>query len=157
MSENNMDISKTVKVVFLLEKDNTTGKSTGVPFAYFPGLDWNLSGDKTCYAHLGQHGPCAPDYAKGCKRAPLNATTAALLKELRAAGYDSLKIENGWAKCANCLHCFNRYDFDEEAQAKNGGTPSASDPFACDLNDNDVTLDQAACTDCFDWHGRGVQ
>ena len=63
-------------------------------FAYFPQLNYNkrLYGTdlKMSYAHLGQHAPCSKEYGK--------ATPATkdeylpLLNELRAIGYDNLKI-----------------------------------------------------------------
>ena len=45
-----------VHVVFL--------KNQGEVYAYFPNMLWNLSGDKGCYQHIGQHGACSIDYAK---------------------------------------------------------------------------------------------
>jgi hypothetical protein len=83
------------KVIFLIDKpeDQFTGANEreilGV-FAYFPEETHN--GEfKTCYAHLGQHSACHPDYAKECKKATPEQY-ADLLRELKGQGYNDLKI-----------------------------------------------------------------
>jgi hypothetical protein len=85
------------KVIFLIDKpeDQFTGANEreilGV-FAYFPEETHN--GEfKTCYAHLGQHSACHPDYAKECKEADFYQYQD-LLKELIAQGYKDLVILN---------------------------------------------------------------
>ena len=52
-----------VKVMFLYHQNNDD------LFAYFPEIDGDMKGNKTSYAHIGQHSACSPDYAKECKRA----------------------------------------------------------------------------------------
>lgn len=76
-----MDIVK-VFVKFLIHPD-------GDLFAYFPYME-SSKGFKTCYAHIGQHSACSPDYAKECR--PATPTEYAdLQKELTSIGYE-LKI-----------------------------------------------------------------
>ncbi len=74
------------KVLFLKEKDGD-----GV-FAYFPELVHN-NDLKTCYAHIGQHSACHPDYAKECTEAPINQFLD-LLQELISIGYNDLLVMN---------------------------------------------------------------
>ena len=76
-----MDIVK-VFVKFLIHPD-------GDLMAYFPYMV-SSKGFKTCYAHIGQHSACSPDYAKECR--PATPTEYAdLQKELISIGYE-LKI-----------------------------------------------------------------
>lgn len=75
------------KVKFLIEKD---GEDV---FAYFPEIIGDSKGNKTCYAHIGQHSACSPDYAKECKEA-LYSEYADLLKELIGQGYKDLVVLN---------------------------------------------------------------
>ena len=74
------------KVKFLYEKD---GEDV---FAYFPKMVHH--GEvMTCYAHIGQHSACHPDYAAKCKEAPINEYQD-LLRELIGQGYNDLQIMN---------------------------------------------------------------
>lgn len=70
--------------------------SEGDLFAYFPQLNYAKmlygNSQKTCYAHIGQHGACDVAYANECTYA--NSTEySALKEELISIGYD-LKILN---------------------------------------------------------------
>lgn len=67
-------------VQFLNEKDRT-----GI-FAYFPFDDEGM-GRKGCYAHVGQHSVCHPDYAKECKPAKRKQYKD-LKNELEQIGYN---------------------------------------------------------------------
>lgn len=74
------------KVKFLIEKD-----SENDVWAFFPeeiAHDYFL----TCYAHIGQHSACHPDYAKECKEANYDQYSD-LKKELESIGY-KLEILN---------------------------------------------------------------
>lgn len=87
------------KVKFLYEKDGT-----GV-FAFFPEEHYFGNGHTqyrdmlTSYAHTGQHSACSPEYADGCKEAPINECMD-LLNELINYGdgkqYNDLQIMNSW-------------------------------------------------------------
>ena len=72
------------KVIFKIDKESNT------VFAFFPDMLYNVElygkDMKTCYAHLGQHSACAPEYIKECKEAKYNEY-ADLLKELIGQGY----------------------------------------------------------------------
>lgn len=70
-------------VKFLKEDD-------GDIFAYFPQLKADNQGNRTCYAHIGQHSACSPEYAADCLPAD---NYAELQLELISIGYD-LKILN---------------------------------------------------------------
>lgn len=74
------------KVIFYKERDGE-----GV-FAYFPEMVHNDE-IMSCYAHIGQHSACHPDYAKQCKEANYNEYLD-LLKELIQIGYNDLFILN---------------------------------------------------------------
>lgn len=76
-----------IKVKFLIEKDSKEDV-----FAYFPYEIWDKQGNKTCYAHVGQHSACSPDYANECKIAPKNLFQP-LLNELISIGYNLQVIE----------------------------------------------------------------
>jgi hypothetical protein len=41
----------------------------GDVFAYFPDLAFDMKGNNTSYAHIGQHSACSPDYSKECVKA----------------------------------------------------------------------------------------
>lgn len=44
--------------------------ANGQVFAYFPKETYDRQGVlKTCYAHIGQHSACHPDYLKRCRKA----------------------------------------------------------------------------------------
>jgi hypothetical protein len=77
---------KKTKVFFLLERDNS-----GRVFAYFPELEFS-NVQRTCYAHIGQHSACHPDYARECKEASVKQYFD-LYEELLSIGYD-LKVLN---------------------------------------------------------------
>ncbi len=76
------------KVKFLIYQE-----SKSEVFAYFPEIIGDNRGNKTCYAHIGQHSACSPDYAKECKEAQYNEY-ADLLRELIGQGYNDLQIMN---------------------------------------------------------------
>ena len=66
--------------------------SKGV-FAYFPYFIYYSNGYakmKTCYATIGQHGGCTPEYAKSCRLAKPEEYKN-LMEELESIGYN-LKI-----------------------------------------------------------------
>jgi len=73
------------RVKFYIEQD-----STHEVFAYFPDLVW-CDFTKTCYAHIGQHSACHPDYVKDCKEANL-LQYLDLFNELQSVGYRDLVI-----------------------------------------------------------------
>ena len=59
---------------FLNESDEKTNvvfyiDTDGQPLAYFPDIDGDNKGNKTCYSHVGQHSGCHPDYVKNLKLA----------------------------------------------------------------------------------------
>ena len=54
--------------------------------AYFPHLPWDRQGNLTCYAHIGQHGACSPEYAKECRPATKDEYSG-LKIELESIGY----------------------------------------------------------------------
>lgn len=80
------------KVKFYKEND-------GQILAYFPEMEYysKTSGFdqrmRSCYAHLGQHSSCHPDYLKGKKLANRMEYTD-LLSELIGQGYDDLIVLN---------------------------------------------------------------
>lgn len=71
-------------VVFYIDTD-------GQPLAYFPDIDGDNKGNKTCYSHVGQHSGCHPDYVKNLKLATPDEYKD-LEKELIGQGYDDLNI-----------------------------------------------------------------
>jgi hypothetical protein len=73
------------RVKFYIEQD-----SQNEVFAYFPDLVW-CDFTKTCYAHIGQHSACHPDYVKECKEANL-LQSLDLFNELQSVGYRDLVI-----------------------------------------------------------------
>ena len=56
----------------------------GRVFAYFP-KETHHAEFKTCYAHIGQHSACHPDYIKECKPA---TDYKDLFEELESIGYN---------------------------------------------------------------------
>lgn len=78
------------KVLFLIEKPE--GNLPCSVFAYFPEIKHN-DDLMTCYANIGQHSACHPDYAAECKEAEYNQYHE-LLKELIGQGYKDLSILN---------------------------------------------------------------
>lgn len=78
--------SDALDVVFYIDQD-------GEVLAYFPEEDGDSKGNKTCYAHMGQHSACSPDYVKDLEKATAEEY-AALAKELKGQGYDKLNILN---------------------------------------------------------------
>lgn len=77
---------KTV-VTFYVDRD-------GQPLAYFNELMYSNQNrsHRTCYAHIGQHSVCSPDYVRRLKKATPNQYYK-LQKELEGIGYD-LEIRN---------------------------------------------------------------
>lgn len=61
--------------------------------AYFPNKNYDLEGKlKTCYAHIGQHSACSPEYVKELSEATKDEYEA-LKCELEGLGYN-LRILN---------------------------------------------------------------
>ncbi len=77
-------------VIFKMERNHG---ADATPVAFFPAEPWsaNVHNECACYAHLGQHGAAAIDYAASLPPATPEQY-APLLAELRAIGYDDLKI-----------------------------------------------------------------
>ena len=81
------------QVLFLLDKGD--GDEQGELFAYFPMEDYTTNGLlKTCYATIGQHSGCSPEYALNCEEAQPHRYKA-LKEEITALGYD-LIVLNKW-------------------------------------------------------------
>ena len=85
------DTHKT-KVVFLVHKipgqyrnQRCTWESD--IFAYFPEDEADHKGNKTAYAHVGQHSACNPEYAKESRPAT-EQEYADLKSELESIGYN---------------------------------------------------------------------
>lgn len=54
---------------------------------------WSRRGyDLTCYATIGQHGPIDVEFYRDCTKPATPGEYAGLLSELRAIGYDDLRI-----------------------------------------------------------------
>ena len=65
----------------------------GELLAVFPDQTWNLAGDLTCYAHVGQHGACYPTILND--HVPLtleDPDVADLYNELTQIGYKKLTL-----------------------------------------------------------------
>lgn len=78
---------KTTEVQFLFN-----GRTEDL-FAYFPELDYNISGtSKVCYSHIGQHSGVGPEYVKECRVATPEEYKD-LFQELENLGY-KLQIKN---------------------------------------------------------------
>lgn len=80
------------RVTFKIEKPASRGEAA--PFAFFPDEVWDLDGNRACYAHVGQHGACAVEYAEECRDANY-AEYRPLYDELVRIGYDDLLVTNG--------------------------------------------------------------
>lgn len=80
---------KKTKVLFYKDEN-------GEVFAYFPELVFDNKGNKTCYAHIGQHSACSPDYVNDKTPAMYNEYQD-LLRELIGQGYKDLFIETDQA------------------------------------------------------------
>jgi len=74
------------KIQFLIHPDEPE------VFAYFPDLDFDLQGNKTCYAHIGQHGACNPAYAQECRGATKEEYKALKTELTDLVGYEDLKV-----------------------------------------------------------------
>lgn len=71
-------------VTFYLERD-CEGNEV---FAYFPNEMYDTTGIlRSCYAHIGQHSGCHPEYLKGCKKATPEQYND-LKTELESIGYN---------------------------------------------------------------------
>jgi hypothetical protein len=77
-----IDEQKT-NVQFLAETDGTI-------LAYFPDEIADGQYNRLCYAHIGQHSACSPDYANELRTATKNEYKA-LFQELTSIGYN-LKV-----------------------------------------------------------------
>lgn len=75
--------TETTLVIFYKEGD-------GEIMAYFPLENFDLAGNKTSYAHIGQHSACSPDYVKDLPVAAEREYTE-LYNELTELGY-KLKV-----------------------------------------------------------------
>lgn len=75
------------KIIFKHHEEN---KET---FAFFPDEVFDSKGNKTSYAHIGQHGACSEDYANESRQATAEEYKP-LLNELISIGYDDLEILN---------------------------------------------------------------
>ncbi len=72
-----------VTVTFYLDADGS-----GDVFAYFPEMNYDRSGDlKSCYAHVGQHSSCSPNYVQDCELATPEQYSD-LKHELESIGYN---------------------------------------------------------------------
>ena len=80
------------KVTFKIEKPTTRGERT--PFAYFPDEVWDLDGNRACYAHVGQHGPCAVEYARKCRIAKYEEYKPLYDELVTLVGYNDLVVTN---------------------------------------------------------------
>ena len=80
------------KVTFKIEKPEHKGER--VPFAYFPNEKWNHDGCRVCYAHVGQHGPCDPEYARKCRLARYEEYKPLYDELVNLVGYDDLIVTN---------------------------------------------------------------
>ena len=76
------------KVLFLLHGD-ILGEEL---LAVFPDIEADYSGNKLCYAHIGQHGGCCDEYIKDSPEATPEEYED-LKEELISIGYD-LEILN---------------------------------------------------------------
>ena len=73
------------QVVFYIETGNGTDNET--PFAYFINEKADQRGNNTCYAHIGQHSACSPEYIKECRKAT-EQEYKDLAEELESIGYN---------------------------------------------------------------------
>lgn len=92
-------------VVFLIHKENNE------LFAYFPYEKYHSYKSKirTCYAHIGQHSACSPEYAKESRLAT-EQEYKDLRNELESIGYnleilDGLKRKNAISKIVYPVNC----------------------------------------------------
>ena len=69
-------------------------KTSGELIAYFPRIVGDNSGNKTCYAHIGQHSACSPLYAKECRYAKKPEYEALYNELVNSVGY-VLKVAKG--------------------------------------------------------------
>jgi len=83
---NDCEELKTV-VLFRTERH---GPFAGDVTAVFPGIPGRLN-LWTCYAHVGQHSSCSPEWVRRTRNAR-PAEYASLLKELHAIGYTNLRL-----------------------------------------------------------------
>ena len=82
--ENVKHQSTMTDVIFYIDNDGQT-------LAYFPNDDADNKGNKTCYAHVGQHSGCSPEYVKDLKKATPEEYKD-LQAELVGQGYDDLNV-----------------------------------------------------------------
>lgn len=73
-----------------LEKTQVTFyKEDNSIFAYFPNEEFDLHGNKTCYAHIGQHSACSPDYITEMQLVKASKEEyQGLFDELESLGYN---------------------------------------------------------------------
>ncbi len=76
------------KVTFYVDHND------GQILAYFPGLVADQKGNKTCYAHIGQHSACSPAYVRTLKRATTEQYKDLLRELVVHVEYDDLQILN---------------------------------------------------------------
>lgn len=78
---------KTTRVIFFREPMNIE-----TVFAFFPDENFNWSGDKTSYSHVGQHSACSSYYCLECDEATQDEYKD-LYEELESIGYRLEVIE----------------------------------------------------------------
>ena len=88
------------RCVFLMAQNPDTDRWE--PMAYFPDMDWDLSGNKASYMSNGQHGPCCEAFALLDCIAPKRqhfAAVARLKAELFNRGYILTVLDSAeWLK-----------------------------------------------------------
>ena len=65
--------------------------------AFFPTIPGTSGWDVTCYAHIGQHASASLEYMRKCRPAK-SEEYADLLRELKAIGYDDLRVVRRMSK-----------------------------------------------------------
>lgn len=78
-------------IKFLMSVPDEDGGSE--VFAFFPTIQHNWK-YKSSYAHIGQHGACAEEYANKCKEATPDQYKDLLDELVNQVGYDNLEILN---------------------------------------------------------------
>lgn len=80
------DLEKT-QVIFYKEENSV--------FAYFLNEEFDLQGNKMCYAHIGQHSACSPDYITEMQLVKASKEEyQGLLEELESIGYNLEVLNN---------------------------------------------------------------
>ena len=111
-------MAKKIKVRFLKQRDG------GRVFAFFPYMTFNTVGDRTSYAHMGQHSACSGAYAKLCKKAKPDEYCE-LLAELIAIGYNNLEVMDGIPTISKILEKVDTHRGAPMGRANVGVKPSS--------------------------------